>query len=167
MGILIDEIKSSEIETLHLSNVPDDYFETTLQFVEAMAANTSIKKVIFDKDFLACSSGKDRADIVGTVGKLPKLETVVLKDSLLMIGVCIKDLVADAGSLKELSMENCVLQGIPEHFDQLRDALKANSSVKTLHIENCTAPNDKVDLDHVMDSLKGSLTIDISGGGKN
>jgi isocitrate dehydrogenase kinase/phosphatase len=164
MGIL-DEIKSSEIETLHLSNVPDDYFETTAAFVDAMSANTSITKVIFDKDFLACSNAKERADIVGTIGMLPNVKAVIFRDSLLMVGVCVKELIKNAGSLEELTMENCVLQGVAEHFDLLRDALQGSTSIKTLHIHDCTAPNESVDLDVVMGSLKGDLSIDISGDG--
>mmetsp|Transcript_127578 Transcript_127578/g.190165 ORF Transcript_127578/g.190165 Transcript_127578/m.190165 type:complete len:168 (-) Transcript_127578:115-618(-) len=162
---ILDEIKSNEIETLHMSNDPEDYFETTGEFVAAMSENTSIKEVIFDKDFLACSNAKERASIVGTIGRLPNVESVILKDSLLMVGVCVKDLVNNAGSLKNLSVENCVLQGVPEHFDLLRESLSASSSIKTLHIHDCTAPNEKVDLDVVMGSLKGDLSIDISGDG--
>eukprot|EP00527_Entomoneis_sp_CCMP2396_P002656 CAMPEP_0198143500 /NCGR_PEP_ID=MMETSP1443-20131203/8030_1 /TAXON_ID=186043 /ORGANISM="Entomoneis sp., Strain CCMP2396" /LENGTH=162 /DNA_ID=CAMNT_0043806745 /DNA_START=48 /DNA_END=536 /DNA_ORIENTATION=- len=161
MSNILEEIKSNSIETLHLSKSYEEYFPAPKNFVEAVTSNTSIKKVIFDQDFLACCVGKDRATIVSSIGMLPNLESVMLSDSLLMVGICITNLVKNSKKLKEISMESCLLQGILSDFDLLKIALEESGSVKTLHIGKCTAPNDQVDLSHVMDSLSG-LAIDVS-----
>ena len=167
MGGIVDEIKNNEIETLHLMNDPDDYFEHTRDFVDALKSNSSIKKVVFEKDFLACINGQARADVVGAVGKLPNIEVVQLKDSLLMVGVCVKDLVNNGSKLQELHVDNCVLQGVPESFEHWGDALKGSSSIKTLHINDCVAPNESVDLNQVMETLRDDLKdkVTVSGGG--
>ena len=165
MGIL-DDIKSNSIEELHLSNDPDDYFENSKEFADAMKENTSIKTVIFDKDFLACSKGDDRATIVSSLGALPNVEKVVLKDSFLMIGICVANLTKDAKQLKELSIANCTLQGVPQDFDKFVTALKDNQTIKNLHITDCHAPHGEVDLTKVMTDLKDGLTIEVSGEGK-
>lgn len=164
MGI-IDDIKSSSIEELHLSNMPEDYFGTSEEFASAMKVNTSIKTVIFDNDFLACSKGDDRALIVSSLATLPNLEKVVLKDSFLMIGICVTNLTKNSKKLNDLSMVNCTLQGVPADFDKLVNALKENENIKKLQITNCNAPHADVDLGKVMADLKDGLTIEISGEG--
>ncbi|KAL3917589.1 MAG: hypothetical protein SGILL_004643, partial [Bacillariaceae sp.] len=161
MGI-VDDIKANEVGTLHLSEAPEDYFTETEVFCQAMGGNTSIEKVIFDKDFLACSVGNQRRDIVSTLGKLPNVKSVVLEDSLLNIGICVTNLTKSSKTLEELVMENCLLQGTPEHFELLKSAISDNPNFKTLRIQNCTAPNENVNLANVMESLKEGLNIDIS-----
>lgn len=164
---VIDEIKGNKITVLHLSQVPKDYFGDggPGEFIKAMRANTSIKKVIFDKHFLACTTTRDRADIVSSVGQLPNVESVILADSLLRVGVCVANLVRDAKSLKELSMEKCLLQGIPKDFEIFEKALNENKTIVALHIHECTAPNESVDLATFHKKLKKGLAIDVSGGG--
>ena len=162
---IIDEIKNNEVTTLHLSGAPEDYFDDSGAFATAMAANTSITKVIFDKEFLSCAIGKERAEIVSSVGTLPNVKSVELKDSLLMVGVCLANLVKNSKSLEELSMENCLLQGLPEDFEKLKDGINDSSTFKSLHIHDCTAPSNKVDLNAEMNSLKAGLSIAVSGEG--
>jgi hypothetical protein len=162
MGI-VDDIKSNSIEELHLSNPPVDYFGTTEEFADAMKENTSIKTVIFDNDFLACAKGDDRAQIVSSLGALPNVEKVVLRDSFLNIGVCVTNLTKDAKKLSDLSMENCTLQGTPESFDIFVTALKGNGSLKNLEVTDCRAPHGDVDMTKVMADLRDGLSIQISG----
>ena len=164
MGI-IDEIRGNSVDELHLSNMPEDYFETSQDFANAMEKNTSIKTVILDKDFLACSKGDDRATIVSSLSSPPNVEKVVLEDSLLMIGVCVTNLTQNAKNLNELSMVNCTLQGVPSDFDKFVNALKDNETLKNLHITDCHAPHADVDLTKVMSDLRDGLNIDISGEG--
>jgi hypothetical protein len=164
MGI-VDDIKANTVEELHLSNVPEDYFGETKEFVDAMNANTSIKRVILDGEFLASAVGKERADIVSAVGSLPNVESVTLNDSLLLVGICVANMVKNAKSLQELSIEKCLLQGIPDDFDTFKDALKNNAAVKKVHIAECNAANDKVNLTTVMSNLKEGLSVDVSGSG--
>jgi hypothetical protein len=160
---ILDDIKNNSIDELHLSNLPEDYFGTAAEFEAAMKDNTSIKTVILDGDFLVCLKAEDRAIVVSCVGKLPNVEKVVLKDSRLMVGVCMTNLVKNASKLHDLSMVNCTLQGVPEDFDKFRDALVETSGMKTLDITDCFAPNSDVNLDKVMDSLRESLSITITG----
>jgi len=164
MGIL-DDIKANAVTELHLSNDPDDYFTTSKDFADAMAENTSIKEVIFDGEFLACSKGDDRATIVSSVGGLPNVEKVVLKDSLLMIGVCVANLTKNAKKLSDLTLSSCTLQGTPSDFDMFVNALKENDVIKSVHISESHAPHDGVDLGKVMNELREGLSIDISGAG--
>lgn len=164
---ILDDIKSNTIEELHLSNLPEDYFGTAAEFESAMKENTSIKTVILDGDFLVCLKAEDRAIVVSCVGNLPNVEKVVLKDSRLMVGVCMTNLVKNASKLNDLSMVNCTLQGIPDDFDKFKNSLTETSSLKNLDITDCFAPNSDVNLEKVMDSLKESLSINITGtGGK-
>lgn len=164
MGIL-DDIKANSIDELHLSNLSEDYFATAEEFSEAMGSNSSIKSVIFDGDFLVCLKAVDRAIIVSSVGKLPNVETVVLKDSRLMVGICVTNLVRNAKQLKGLSMIKCTLQGIPDDFENLKAALSESTSIKSLQITDCFAPHAGVNLDKVMGDLKEGLSIDITGDG--
>lgn len=164
MGI-IEDIKANAISTLHLSEAPEDYFVDTNAFVDAMAANTSIEKAIFDKDFLACSVGMQRAQMVSSLSKLANLKSVTLRDSLLNTGVCVTNLAKNSKNLQELVMENCLLQGTLDHFKLLEDAIKGSATFRTLRIHDCTAPNDQVNLKNVMKLLKEGLTIDVSGDG--
>jgi hypothetical protein len=165
MGI-IDDIKSNSITTLHLSEAPEEYFDDTGDFVDAISANTSITHIIFDKDFLSCAMGKQRADIVSSVGTLPNCKSVVLRDSKLMVGICVTNLAKSAKSLEVLDMENCLLQGVNSDFDKLKDALVSSSSIKSLRIHDCTAPVEEVNLSKVMENLKDGLSIEISGEGE-
>jgi hypothetical protein len=162
---IVDQIKNNEITTLHLSEPPEDYFDDCGAFASAMAENTSITNVIFDKDFLSCAIGKERAEIVSSVGTLPNIKVVELKDSLLMVGVCLANLVKNSKSLEELSMENCLLQGLPEDFEKLKDGINGSSTIKKLHVHDCTAPSNKVDLNAEMNNLKDGLSIAVSGEG--
>lgn len=162
MGIL-DDIKSNSLEELHMSNLPEDYFETPDEFAEAMKDNTSITSVIFDGDFLVCLHAKDRAIVVSCLGKLPNLESVVLKDSRLLIGVCMTNLVKDAPKLKALSMINCTLQGTPADFDTFTNALMhLEGTFQNLVIQESFAPNEDVQLDQVMTGLKELAKIDVT-----
>ncbi len=160
---ILDDIKSNTIDELHLSNLPEDYFGTAAEFESAMKENTSIKTVILDGDFLVCLKAEDRAVIVSCVGKLPNVEKVVLKDSRLMVGVCMTNLVKNASKMTDLSMVNCTLQGIPDDFDNFKNALVEASGMKNLDITECYAPNSDVDLDKVMESLRESVSITITG----
>jgi hypothetical protein len=162
---IVDQIKNNEITTLHLSEPPEDYFDDCSAFASAMEANTSITKVIFDKEFLSCAIGKERAVIVSSIGALPNAKVVELKDSLLMVGVCVTNLVKNSKSLEELSMENCLLQGLPDDFEKLKDGINCSSTIKNLRIHDCTAPSKKVDLNAEMNSLKAGLSIAVSGEG--
>jgi hypothetical protein len=164
MGI-IDDIKGDSLEELHLSNAPEDYFGAPEEFADAMKANTSIKTVVFDNDFLACSKGDDRATIVSSVSAPPNVEKVILKDSLLVIGSCVTNLTKNAGRLTDLSIVNCTLQGTPEDFDTFVTALKNNGTLKNLHITDCHAPHADVDMGKVMADLKDGLCIEIVGEG--
>lgn len=161
MGLL-DDIKCNLVEELHMCNDSDDYFESPGQFEDAMKENTSITKVTFDGDFLVCLKAEDRAIIVSCLGRLPNLETVVLKDSRLLIGICVTNLVKNSPKLSSLSMVNCTLQGVPEDFVMFKTALGEKSCMKTLRIEDSFAPNEDVKLDSVLEGLK-DLSIEISG----
>jgi hypothetical protein len=164
MGI-VDDIKNNAITTLHLSEAPEDYFTDTSSFVDAMAANTSIEDVVFDKDFLSCSVGMQRAQMVSSIATLSNAKSVTLSDSLLYTGVCVTNLIKNSKSLEELVIENCLLQGNPDHFKLMVDAINESPTLQTLRINNCNAPNDKVTLANVMESLKEGLNVDISGEG--
>ena len=156
---LLDEISNNKIETLHLTEDPEEYFTNPKEFAAAMEQNTSIKKVFFEKDFIACLKGNERAIVVSAVGNLPNVETVQLKDSLLMVGICVTNLVKNAKKLSSLSMENCVLQGVPEDFTKLHDAIKENSSVKSLKIGDDCTPTYKVDLKELCSDLKINVSV--------
>jgi len=158
---ILEDIKNNKIETLHLDSVPMDYFAKPQEFVDAMAANTSITGVFFEKDFIACLKGDDRVAVLSAVGKLPNVEKVELKDSLLMIGICVTNLVKNAMKLSSLSMEHCVLQGLPEDFDLLEEALKESSTVKDVTIGHCTPTSDEVDVQKLFTGLK-DLKINVS-----
>lgn len=152
---ILDDIKNNAIEELHLSNVPEDYFGTAEEFADAMKVNTSIQTVIFDQDFLGCTAAKERAIIVSSVGHLPNIQKVVLKDSLLMVGVCVTNLLKNAKQLHELSLENCTLQGVPSDFDMLQGALGEKAgTLKSLHITTCHAPHADVDMGKVLSTLQ-------------
>ena len=159
---VLEDIKNNKIETLHLESVPSDYFPKAQDFVDAMAVNTSITKVFFEKDFISCLKGADRAAIVSAVGKLPNVEEVQLKDSLLMVGICVTNLVKNAKKLSSISFEHCVLQGLPEDFDLLLNALKESSSVTDLTIGKCTATSDEVDLQKVVSTSLAESNIKVA-----
>lgn len=163
MGI-VDEIKSNAISTLHLTDDPDEYFADTNAFADAMAANTSIENVILEKHFLSCSVGAKRAQMVSSVGSLSNAKSVTLRDSLLNVGVCVTNLVKNSKSLEELVVENCLLQGSPDHFQLLEEAINGSPSLQNVRIHDCTAPNDKVTLANVFDSIKDGVNTEISGG---
>jgi hypothetical protein len=150
---ILEDIADNKIETLHLENVPSDYFGKPQEFVDAMEKNTSIKKVFFEKDFIACLKGPDRAAVVSAVGKLPNVEKVELKDSLLMVGICVTNLVKNAKKLEIISFEKCVMQGTEEDFDLLGNALKESSSVKEVTIGDCHATDEDVDLTSVYNGI--------------
>jgi hypothetical protein len=158
---LLDQIAKNEITELRLSNDPDDYFEDPKQFVDAMKTNTSIETVCFDNDFLSCCNGKDRKDIVEACGMLANVESVLLNDSAMMIGVCVTSLITNAKKLKVLSMENCVLQGIAEDFEAFEKALQGAASIKTLRFKNCSAANPKIKFDQRLASYKNLPSISV------
>lgn len=145
-----------------MSNMPEDYFDNAYQFEEAMKENTTIKEVTFDGDFLVCLKPDDRAIIVSCLGRLPNLEKVVLKDSRLMIGICMANLVKNSPKLSELRLIDCTLQGIPDDFDKFKKAISENQTMKSLHLEGSSAANDDVKLDIVLEGLKG-LSIEVLG----
>jgi hypothetical protein len=151
---LLEDIKCNAVEELNMSNLPEDYFENAHQFEEAMKENTSIKEVTLEGDFLVCLKPDDRAIIVSSLGRLPNLEKVVLKDSRLLIGLCIANLVKNSPKLNDLRMLDCTLQGVPDDFDKFKTALSENQSMKSLHLEGSFAPNDDVKLDTVLEGLK-------------
>ena len=192
MSNILEEIKSNSIETLHLSESYDHYFDKPQDFVDAMKVNTSIKHVIFDKDFLGCSVARDRKVIgmfvcllycyrqcyqprllltnvftccvtVSSLGDLPNLETVTLADSLVMVGVCVTNLVKNSKSVKEITLQSCLLQGVPDDFELFRSALASNDSVQAIHLTKCSVPNEDVNFDGVVTDLKsGSVAIDVA-----
>jgi hypothetical protein len=164
MGI-VDDIKNNSITTLHLSEAPEDYFADSSVFADAMAANISIEKVVFDKDFLSCAMGAERAQMVSSIGALSNAKSVTLKDSLLNTGVCVANLTKNSKSLEELVIENCLLQGNTDHFQLFENAINESPTLQTLRIHNCNAPNDNVTLANFVESLKKDLNVDVSGEG--
>jgi hypothetical protein len=161
MGI-IDDIKNNSIEELHLTNDPDDYFDEANDFADAMKENTSIKTVIFDADFLGSTVAKERAVIVSSVGKLPSVEKVVLKGSLLMVGVCVTNLIKSASKLNDLTLEECTLQGVPSDFEKFKEVLGESESLKALHLNNCHPPHEEVKIDEVVKDLQDGLSIEVT-----
>jgi hypothetical protein len=159
---LLQYITNNDVVEFSLSKDPDDYFENPKDLVDAMKQNTSVEKVTFDEDFLACCNGKDRKDIVEACGTLLNVKSVVLKDSMMNVGVCIVSLVTNAKKLNNLTMENCVLHGGIEDFEALEKALKGNTCLKTLRIVNCSIPNVTVQLDKVIESYKAlPIALDV------
>jgi hypothetical protein len=98
---IIEEISSNGITNLHLSNVPEEYFEETKELIEALSKNESLESVTFDKDFLACVFGKERSLLLNQVSKLPKLKEITLADAGLLIGV-IEDMAKQAKGLRSM-----------------------------------------------------------------
>mmetsp|Transcript_10555 Transcript_10555/g.23381 ORF Transcript_10555/g.23381 Transcript_10555/m.23381 type:complete len:170 (+) Transcript_10555:137-646(+) len=161
---ILQQIQSNTIETLHLSESYDRYVKTPQEFADAMNANTSIRSVIFDGDFLGATVAKERAVIVSCLGNLPHLETVTLADSLVMMGVCMTNLVKNSPSVTTLTLKQCVLQGIPSDFDLFTAALETNTTLKEIRLIQCTVPNDEVQFDTVVDGIQsgGNIAIDVS-----
>lgn len=150
---ILEDIANNNIETLHLEEAPEEYFSKPQEFVDAMSKNTSIKKVEFEKDFIACLKGADRAAVVSAVGKLPNVEKVELKDSMLLVGICVTNLVKNAKKLESISFDHCVMQGLEDDFKKLEAAIKESSSMKELSIGDCTITGESVDLQKVFSGL--------------
>jgi hypothetical protein len=155
---IIEEISSNDITDLHLSDVPEEYFEETKELIKALSTNESLESVTFDKDFLSCVFGKDRGLLLSQVSKLPKLKEVTLGDAGLLIGI-IEDMVKDAKELRSMTLERVIMQGIQSDFDSLEAALHAHKGIKEFIMTDCLPSNEGINMEKLLDTGKNT-TID-------
>lgn len=158
---ILDQIKSNEITSLHLSNDPEDYFDETKVLITALESNTSLEEIIFDKDFIACVYGNERGHLLEQIAKLPNLKTVRLGDAGLLVDA-LTNLVNNAKGLRSFTLEHLVLQGVQKDFDALESALMQHNNLKEFNMNDCIASNDGIDTDKIVKAGKNINTTSIS-----
>jgi hypothetical protein len=113
---ILENIQANDMTNLYISDVDDELFDFCHRLIEALETNTSITSVRFDADFLGCLRSDARSKLFEVIGKIPSLQEVHLEDAVLMV-IDITVMVLQAKSLRALTLNNVVLQGVSEHFD--------------------------------------------------
>jgi hypothetical protein len=158
---ILDDIRSNTITTLHLSSVPKDYFAETKELVSALEGNTSLEKVIFDKDFLSCVYGSERGHILDAVADLKNIHEVQIADVCLEVNI-LTQFISSARGLRSFTLERMVLQGVQSDFDDLESELLQSTGVKTFHINDCVTANVGIDLEKVVNAGKSINAMTMS-----
>jgi hypothetical protein len=133
---ILEKIQANDITNLHISDADDELLDFPHKLLEALEKNTSITSVRFDADFLGCLRSDARSKLVEAIGKIPSLQEVHLKDALLTV-IAITNMILKAKSLRVLTLNNVVLQGVSEHFDACATALYQHVCLKEFGVEDC------------------------------
>jgi hypothetical protein len=133
---ILENIQANDMTNLYISDVDDELFDFCHRLIEALETNTSITSVRFDADFLGCLRSDARSKLVEAIGKIPLLQEVHLEDALLTV-IAITNMILQAKSLRVLTLNNVVLQGLSEHFDACATALYQHVCLKEFGVEDC------------------------------
>lgn len=142
----LQQIKDNGITDIDIAAPADEAFEDLNEFFDALAANTSLESVKLTKDFIGDLRHDTRHKLLISLGKVPTLKEVYLGDGLLLVKD-INTMVSDAKSLRSLTLENLVLQGVSEHFDAFETTLYGHPSLKEFEIVECTPASDEASLE--------------------
>lgn len=131
---IIEQLEAGAITDLSLTEAAEDICDDFSKFLTALENNKTIESVDFEGHFLGELRNDSRSDVLAAVGTLPRLRKVRLCDSLLTVNG-IKTMICKASDLKELVLENLLLQGISEDFDSFELALYQHPSLKVFKLE--------------------------------
>ena len=161
MMTILDEISNNEITKLHLSNVPEEYFDETKVLIAALESNTSLEEVVFEKDFIACVYGSERAHLLDQLSKLPNLKVVRLADSGLLVEALTR-LVSNSKGLVSFTLEHLVLQGVQKDFDAFEAALMGHPNLKEFNMLDSIASNQGIDTEKLVKARENISTTSIN-----
>ena len=152
--ILIEQIQNNDIKVLKIDDTDEYMIDDVKQLVMALEQNTSIVAVHFEGEYLGCLRKNERSDLAQTVGKLPNLQELHMSNTLFVISdIC--TLVKTAPSLRVLKLNNFVLQGVKEEFENCETLLYSHAALKDLQLKDCKAANDDIALDKLEVALLG------------
>lgn len=131
---------SKEIEETFVENSSEDLrYDDIAPLVQALKTNESIRCVRFEGDFLDCLHPLRRSELLRVVGTyLPNLHYLGLGDSpLLVTDLC--HLITESKSLRSVHLHDSILQGSPDDFRALEEALASHNTLKEIEIHECTS----------------------------
>ncbi|CAJ1902023.1 unnamed protein product [Cylindrotheca closterium] len=143
---VLEQIKSNTISELNLSQDADEITERTSEIVDALRSNKSIVSVRFEGEFLGAMRNDSRLEVVEAIGAIPTLQLVYLADTLLVVSG-IANMLCKATGLRELSINNIVLQGIGSDFSFFEATLASHNSLKIFKMEKCRPAVAEISLD--------------------
>merc|ERR1711933_599823 len=159
MGTLPILELTKEIEEIFVDTSSQDIrYDDITPLVRALSANESIRCVRFEGDFLDCLHPLRRSELLRVVGScLSSLHFVGLGDSpLLVADLC--HLVTESKSLQSLHLHDSVLQGSPEDFRPLEEALTSHPTLRDIEIHECTSAIPGTNLKTLQNAGKRSPT---------
>lgn len=160
---VLKEVQDNSVETLDLVMDPDhDDYGSIRELVQALESNTSITSISLKKDFLGALFGKDRISILTAVGSLKNIQEVELGDAGVMVEGIVS-LTKSAKTLRKLTLQNLILQGVQKDFDGLEAVLHAHPALKEFEMNDCTPAVGDIDIGKVENagkSIQNNTTID-------
>mmetsp|Transcript_10648 Transcript_10648/g.25628 ORF Transcript_10648/g.25628 Transcript_10648/m.25628 type:complete len:202 (-) Transcript_10648:66-671(-) len=159
---VLQQIESNTLPVLELTKeieeingTHDDLrYDDVAPLVRALARNESIRCVRFEGDFLDCLHPLRRSELLRVVGdRLPNVSFVCLGDSPLPVAdLC--HLVTESKSLRALHLHDSILQGSPEDFRALEEALTDHPTIREIEIHECTSAIPGTNLKTLQDAGK-------------
>ena len=133
---VLEQIKKNTISELNLSQDADEISENTGEIIEALQNSTSIVSIRLEGDFLGDLRNDARREVLEAIGKIPTLKKVHLADALILVSG-ISKMLCTAPGMRELCLENLVLQGLESDLSSLEATLASHNSLKLFKMDKC------------------------------
>mmetsp|Transcript_35097 Transcript_35097/g.84925 ORF Transcript_35097/g.84925 Transcript_35097/m.84925 type:complete len:193 (+) Transcript_35097:161-739(+) len=145
--ILLEEIAYDELEILEfredMEEIPGLDFDDLIFVLERA---TSIHTVILTDDALSCLHPDKRSNLVQTIARLPNLQWVTIENTPILIWD-LTMLLMKAVCLRQLNLNDLVLQGIFSHFIAFETSLMQHSDLEEFALcDDCICANEGIDL---------------------
>jgi hypothetical protein len=148
---ILEQIKANSITELVLSQDADEISDDVGTIIDGLKHNKSIVSIRFEGDFLGMIRNDSRRELLEAIGLIPTLKQVHLGDALLLVPGIAK-MLCQAHSLRELSLDNVVLQGSEDDFSTLEAALHAHPSLKIFKMDKCIPAHRDISLENLTKS---------------
>jgi ribosomal protein L12E/L44/L45/RPP1/RPP2 len=147
---VLAQIQANEIINLRVSDADNELLDNVHKFIEALEHNHTLESIHFEDHFLGCLRNDSRSELLQSLGQVSSLQEVHLAGACMLVSDATL-LLLQAKSLRVLTINKLVLQGVDKDFD-------------AFEMEQCVPAVKGVSLDKLEKAGKKLVSATASGG---
>jgi hypothetical protein len=160
---VLAQIQANEIINLRVSDADNELLDNVHKFIEALEHNHTLESIHFEDHFLGCLRNDSRSELLQSLGQVSSLQEVHLAGACMLVSDATL-LLLQAKSLRVLTINKLVLQGVDKDFDAFEMALLQHGCLKEFEMEQCVPAVKGVSLDKLEKAGKKLVSATASGG---
>lgn len=141
-----------ELTELRLTESPEAYATDMNEMIAALANNTKIDYVRFDRDFLPCLEDDMRGPFFRAIGKIPSLTEAHIWHAAIPVKV-LADFIKEAGNLEYLELGCLEVEGNEQDFKLVSEAIKGHPNLTGFTMSDFSLHDETVVIDGFIETL--------------